>query len=261
MVQAASGDRKVHVLVAEDDDESQELMRAIFRRLDWACTVASDGAAAWKTYQQSPADFGLVIVDALMPMMDGLELCRRIRSLSPATPVIISSALDTQLQVLQGIQSGADDYLAKPIDVNLLVAKMKRALDRSADQDHPHEELYECADLALDARARRVTKRGREIRLTKLEFGVLQFLITKKNHVRSAEDILRSVWGEEYSDDRAVLRAVIRRLRRKIQPNGGETQYIVTHIGAGYSCSEGEPEPSDNPRQGVRRQIDYPYQA
>jgi len=145
------------VLVAEDDQYAQRLVRSLIDRAGWEHAIADDGDEAWTLFSNDPEAYDLVLADIMMPRMDGIELCRRIRAES-GVPILIISALSESDQMIAGIEAGADDYITKPISIDLVTAKMQRAMERGKSSDGA-EPVLTCGELTLDASAQTVTRR------------------------------------------------------------------------------------------------------
>jgi two-component system KDP operon response regulator KdpE len=232
------------ILVAEDDKFAQRLMRQVVEAAGWEYVGASDGDEAWRLFDADPEAFDAVITDVRMPRLDGVALCERIRAQSDV-PIIITSALTHDAQVLAGIEAGADDYLTKPLNVDLLTAKVRRALERARGIEPVDETPLLVGEIVLDPAARVVTKGGRPLRLTRIGYGILLFLLTNKDRIVTPAQILREVWGEESEADVELLRAAMMRLRRVVEDDPGDPRYISTHVGLGYRMSDPETATDD----------------
>ena len=227
------------ILVAEDDRFAQHLMCQVVEAAGWEYVGAWDGEEAWRLFDADPEAFDAAIMDVRMPRLDGVSLCERIRAQSDV-PIIITSALTQDAQVLAGIEAGADDYLTKPLNVDLLIAKVRRALERTRRIEPVEGTPLLVGELALDPGAQVVTKGGRPLRLTRIGYGILLFLLTNKDRIVSPARILRGVWGEGYETDVELLRAAMMRLRRVVEDDPGDPRYISTHVGLGYRLSDPE---------------------
>ncbi len=181
--------------------------------------------------------FDLILLDVMLPGMDGFEVCRRLREQS-ATPVIMLTAREEESDKVTGLELGADDYITKPFSIKELIARVKANLRRKSLADGaplPGRTVF--GDLIIDRDNYEVKKRGEVVNLTLREFELLKFLSSQPKKVYSREELLKEVWGYEYSasaDDGRTVDVMIRRLREKIEDNDKQPRYIVTKRGAGY---------------------------
>lgn len=227
------------VLVAEDDPSSARLVVRGLEAEGWDCILEPDGRAAWERFRTDPHSFDIVITDVRMPGLTGIELCELIRRDSDV-PIIITSALDEDEQMLAGIEAGADDYLTKPLNLELLRAKARRALERTSRLERPA--VFTAGELTLDSAARVVSKGGHQLRLTRIEYGILLFLFSNRGRIVTPSEILQKVWGDEYETELGLLRSAMVRLRRVVEDDPANPQYITTHVGLGYQFT-GPTEP------------------
>jgi DNA-binding response OmpR family regulator len=193
---------------------------------------AADGKDALEKVQsESPH---LIILDIMLPHVDGWEVCRQVRRES-ATPILMLTAKDAEVEKVLGLELGADDYLTKPFSPRELVARVKAILRRSQGGMTPSAEtVREFGALVIDLQRRRVTKNGQDISLTKLEFELLRLLSSQPGRVFPREDIVRNVWGENYVGDFRVADVHIHHLRDKIESDPAQPQFIYTIWGVGY---------------------------
>jgi DNA-binding response OmpR family regulator len=180
----------------------------------------------------------LIILDIMMPSMDGFEATKRIREFSDV-PIIMLTAKADDLDIVKGLDVGADDYIIKPFSIGELLARIRALLRRSSSHasEPLHQEIYEHKDLVIDADQARVTLDGEEIQLTAIEFQLLIKLVTSQGKPVSREELLCSVWGPEYREDRNVLWVAISRLRKKIERNSENPVYVVHHRNLGYTMA------------------------
>jgi two-component system copper resistance phosphate regulon response regulator CusR len=204
------------------------------REESYAVDVAVDGEKALE--QAYLNDYDLIILDVLLPGKDGFEVCRELRAAGSAVPIMMLTARDAVEDRIEGLNTGADDYLAKPFDFNELLARA-RALLRRVPALLP--EVIEVADLAINTRARRVSRAGRVIDLTAKEYALLEYLARRANETVGRADISEHVWDESYDPFSKVIEVFIQRLRRKID---GEhvIKLIRTRRGEGYMLTAGE---------------------
>jgi two-component system KDP operon response regulator KdpE len=220
------------ILVVEDEPRVTLLVRQILQAFGYHVVAAAQGETAIEMVALEQPD--LVLLDILLPHgPDGYEVCQRIREFSNV-PVIMLTAKARQSEVLRGFEVGADDYLIKPFNAQELVARVKAVLRRA---NGPHEETTPClvcGPIEIDF-ARRVARvEGETVHLTRTEYALLRELAQNANKVMLHRELLTAVWGTEYQDDVDYLRAYIRYLRRKLEPDPGNPQYILTSQGVGY---------------------------
>jgi DNA-binding response OmpR family regulator len=221
------------VLVVEDEAKIAGLVVKNLEAIGLACSIAADGHAALERFRKETPD--LVILDLMLPQIDGLEVCRRIRAES-RVPILMLTARRAESDVVLGLEVGADDYLAKPFGTRELVARV-RALLRRAQPDEVEE--IQLGALAIDPARRKVTLEGREIELTSLEFDLLHFLARRPGRVYTREQLLDQVWGRERYVDPRSIDSLVSRLRRKIEPDAQAPRLLQTVWGAGYRMTEG----------------------
>jgi DNA-binding response OmpR family regulator len=223
----------VRILVVDDDEFMQRYYRLLLGSAGWRVLRADDGATAWERFAggQIPAD--VVITDVRMPGMSGIELCERIRGQSDV-PLLVVSQLQGDAQVVAALEAGADDYIVKPINEAILLAKVRRALQRGSRESLGPGQVFACGGLRFDPGAQTLTKDGVPVRLTRTEYQLFEFLAANAGRIVSPSQILQRVWGDGYEGDLDILRAAIVRLRRKIEDDPAAPAYLVTHVGIGY---------------------------
>lgn len=223
------------ILVAEDEIPLRDFISRNLRARGYTVLEAGNGLEAmalWET--ESPH---LLVLDIMMPRLDGLEVCRRIRERSTA-PIIVLTALDAESDKVAALDLGADDYLTKPFGVEELLARVRAALRRSdwVSQTTPRPEpgVRHFGTLAIDLDGHVVSRDGVEVRLTPTEFALLAQLVTHAGKVLTHRQLLQRVWGEEYGTEAEYLRVYMGRLRRKIEDDAANPRYILTEPGVGY---------------------------
>lgn len=231
------------ILVVDDDLELLGLIGFALRQAGYLVIEASDGHKALETFDAELPD--LVILDVNLPGLNGFEVCRHIREKS-ATPVMILTVRSSEEDEVMGLDLGADDYLTKPFSPRSLLARV-RALLRRGEAVQPEGDLKErfitTGDLTLDAENQSVTIRdGMPVRLTNLEYRLLQYLQVNAGRTISAERLTSHVWGYQGVGDKQALKQLIHRLRQKIEANPTDPQYVVTVTGIGYALQRGQPE-------------------
>ncbi len=220
-------------LIVEDDPRIARLVQKNLEAAGLSCRIASDGDAALREF--AAARPSVVILDLMIPGVDGLEVCRRIR-LESDVPVLMLTARRSETDKVLGFEIGADDYLTKPFSTRELVARV-RALLRRAGVKREGEPIRR-GDLVIDP-ARRIAERaGERVDLTTLEFDLLFFLAGRPGRVFSRDDLLRYVWGEERVVDARSIDSLISRLRRRVELDPSHPRYIQTVWGAGYRFAE-----------------------
>jgi len=218
----------VRVMLVEDDDALRGAVGRALRLEGYEVDEASGGAEALERLASLRA--GLVVLDVLMPEMDGLTVCQRLRERGDRTPVLLLTARDLVADRVQGLNAGADDYLTKPFALDELLARV-RALIRRSYPDH--EAAVAVADLSLDPRSREVRRGERTLELTRTEFALLDLLMTNAGIVLSREVIRERVWGYSDSLGSNTLDVYVGYLRRKTE-EGGEPRIIHTVRGVGF---------------------------
>lgn len=222
------------VLVVEDDLPLSDVLVFTLRRAGYDPITAHDGLAALKVWREEEPDF--VLLDLNLPKLDGLVVCRQIRS-ETQTPIIILSVRGGEANVVKGLELGADDYLVKPFSPGELVARM-RAVLRRLGQATPAGKLV-AAGLTLDRSRNEVRRAGQEaIRLTPLEATLLERLMINPDRVLTAENLIDAIWHAE-GGDRTMLKQLVYRLRAKIEPDPSNPIYIETVPGVGYGFVSG----------------------
>ncbi len=219
------------ILVVDDDPKIRSVLSRGLRFEGYTVQVAEDGPQALQMARTAPPD--LVLLDVMLPGMDGLELCARLRR-GLSAPILMLTARDAVPDRIAGLDSGADDYLVKPFDFDELLARIRALLRRVQPQD---EDLLNFADLRLDTVTREVFRGDRALDLTTREYELLLLFLRHPRHVLTREQILDHVWGTPYVESNAI-EVHIGRLREKLEA-AGEPRLIQTLRGAGYALREG----------------------
>jgi two-component system response regulator MprA len=218
------------VLVAEDDPSALESVTRALELEGYDAEGVGNGAEALRVVADAPVD--LLVLDLMMPVIDGLTVCRRLRAAGDRTPVLMMTARTELSDRVSGLDAGADDYLPKPFALDELLARI-RALLRRASYDHEHRPL-EFDDLKIDEASRRVWRGEREVELTKTEFDLLQLLTRNAGIVLSHTTIYERIWGFDFGADSNSLPVYIGYLRRKLEADG-EARLIQTVRAVGYT--------------------------
>lgn len=221
------------ILVVEDDRAIVRILELELNYEGYSFDIAFDGNEAMDKFQG--CQYGLILLDLMLPKMSGIEVCRKIRKHSNVTIIMLTARRDTSDKVI-GLDHGADDYITKPFEMEELLARIRAGLRRSRSK---MEELkiLEIDDLSINLLTRQVIKQGNSIELTKTEYDLLQYLILNKGIVLTREQIIENVWGYDFVGDTNVLDVYIRYLRNKID-YPYETKLIHTVRGVGYTLKE-----------------------
>ncbi|CAN5627148.1 response regulator transcription factor [soil metagenome] len=219
------------VLLVEDDETVSEVVERYLERDGFRVEVVSDGADAVDRFDEG---VDLIVLDIMLPGMDGLEVCRRLRTTS-AVPIIMLTALGEESDRIMGLELGADDYLAKPFSPRELIARVKSVLRRANGTLAPQIAQGElrAAAITLNLDAHEVTVDGDPIVLTSREFGLLAWLMTHPKRVFTREELLERVWGYSYGD-KSTVTVHVRRLREKIEADPAQPRHVATVWGLGY---------------------------
>jgi two-component system, OmpR family, response regulator MprA len=215
------------LLVVDDDPDVRDSLGRALRYAGYQVVTAVHGGEALDAVARSPVD--LIVLDVLMPIMDGFEACRRLRERGDATPVLVLTARDSVDDRVTGLDAGADDYLLKPFALGELQARVRALLRRS----QARRDVLGYADLTLDANARRVTRDGQEVVLTRMEFGLLELLLRNAEQVLSYDVIRERVWGYGEAPASNALTVFVGFLRRKLEA-GGRPRLLHNVRGVGY---------------------------
>jgi two-component system response regulator MprA len=232
VMRAADG-RGGRVLVVDDDPDVREAVETALELDGHRVTTAADGLAALTRMGQ--VEFDAVVLDVLMPNLDGFEVCRRLRAAGNRTPVLILTARDSEEDTIRGLDLGADDYLVKPFALGELLARVRALLRRTrpAGEDAP---LW-FSGLSLDRQTREASRGGRRFELTRTEYALLEQFMRNPRQVLTRELIMERVWGYDFGPTSNPLEVYISYLRRKTEA-GGEPRLIHTVRGVGYALRE-----------------------
>ncbi len=228
------------VLVVEDDQNIVELLEIHLNDLECQLTKAYDGQEGLNHGLNN--SFDLIILDIMLPKVDGLEICRQIRANDIKTPILMLTAKAEEIDKVLGLETGADDYLTKPFSVREFIARVKAIFRRTKFMEtenqpsQPKELFY--GDLSLDIEKRKVTVKGKRVELSPKEFDLLTLLATNPGKSYSRSRILNLVWGYDFDGYEHTVNSHINRLRAKIEPDISEPTYILTTWGIGYRFTE-----------------------
>ncbi|HEX9117474.1 MAG TPA: response regulator transcription factor [Anaerolineae bacterium] len=219
------------ILVIDDDTAYGESLRAYLTTKGFKVVIESDGQKGLRTaYAEHP---DVVLVDVMMPAMDGWRVCQRLRELSDV-PIIIVSARGGEDDVVNGFRLGADDYVRKPVSVRELEGHIRAILKRVRALASETPQVYDDGTLRIDLGQQRAWRKGEAVQLTPTEFRLLKGLLSRKGNVVSHQELLTEVWGPRYADARTNLSLYIRYVREKLEDNPAQPRYIQTKWGVGY---------------------------
>lgn len=218
----------MRVLLVEDQKNVARFVAKGLREQAYAVDVAADGEAG--LFQAEVEDYDVIVLDVMLPEVDGFEVCRRLRERGVGTPILMLTARDDKRSRLEGLDTGADDYLTKPFDFDELLARL-RALLRRGREYRPAR--LAVADLELDTNRHEAVRAGRRVALTTKEYALLEYLMRNPGRIVGREEISRHVWDETFDPFSNVIEVYIGRLRKKID-DGAAVKLLHTRRGAGY---------------------------
>ncbi len=237
-----AGAARQRALVVEDEPAIRELVRFHLDLAGFAVDEVDDGRRALDRSRDTT--FDLILLDVMLPGLDGISVCRAIRAepANRATPILMITARDGESDTVLGLESGADDYLAKPFGVRELMARITAITRRHGRRDNaatPAEDVVHAGGLTLDRQRRRLVVRGEEVELTKQEFDLLLLLASRPGIVYTRAALLQQVWHEDTFVTERTVDAVISRLRRKIEDDPSDPELLLTAWGVGYKFADG----------------------
>ena len=232
---------QTRLLVVDDDADIRELLSAYLARYDMTVETAADGAGLFEKLDH--AHFDLIILDIMLPGEDGLSLCRRLRGTS-AIPVIFLTSLDSSTDRVVGLELGADDYVVKPFDPRELLARIRTALRHTrtltANDQLANTGKFQTGDLLIDYDKHRVYVAGVDAKLTQNEYKLVALLGLHAGKVLTYDYLIKELWGPSARSDNQILRVNMANIRRKIEKNPAQPEYIFTETGIGYRMVEGD---------------------
>mgnify|MGYP001494678158 CR=1 FL=1 len=219
------------ILVVEDEADVVSVIRRTLDEAGYEVSVAMDGNSGYQLAKAN--DFDLLVLDIMMPGMNGLELCRRLRSEKINAPILMLTALNSTENIVAGLDSGADDYLPKPFHFNELLARIRSLIRRNNTEAQPATKMLSAGELTLDPDAKLVFYNKTSVNLTATEFRLLEYFLRNKSRVVSRQDLLESVWGIDFNMSTNVVDVYVNYLRKKLDKAGAE-RMIHTQVGMGY---------------------------
>ena len=219
----------VRILTVEDDERIRTAVSLALQEEGWEVEETSNGEDAVAAFSRQPSD--VVLIDIMLPGIDGFEVCRKIRRLGDV-PIVMVTARSDSHDVVAGLEAGADDYLRKPFDPKELSARVRALLRRSKTIGAPSNFSFDQLEIIVDEGMVRIS--GKEVHLTRTEFKLLIELATNSGKVLSREDLLERVWGYDYFGDSRLVDVHVRRLRTKVEIDPANPKYVVTVRGMGY---------------------------
>ena len=225
----------MRILLVEDEPRAAQMLAKGLREQAYAVDIAADGAQA--LYHTAITDYDALVLDIMLPRYNGLSICQRLRASGSTVPVLMLTARDDVESRIEGLDSGADDYLTKPFDFGELLARLRAIIRRGHRPLTPQR--LSAGTLEIDTRARRASRSGRPVPLTAREYALLEFLMQHAGEVVGRADIAEHVWDESYDPLSNVIDVYVRRLRRKIE-EPGEPALLLTRRGEGYMIAASE---------------------
>ena len=224
------------VLIVEDERAIVEILKFNLKREGYETLEALDGETGLKLAREADPD--LILLDVMLPKMNGFDICAALRKEGRVTPIIMLTAREEETDKVFGLETGADDYMTKPFSMRELMARVKANIRRRALNYAPSAQRLESGRLTLDAQAFCVCKDGTPIDLTQKEYDLLAHLMAAKGKVFTREELMASVWNYDYFGDMRTVDVTVRRLREKIEDDPGKPAYIMTRRGVGYYFAE-----------------------
>jgi DNA-binding response OmpR family regulator len=227
--------KKYRILVVDDDSSIRKFVKANLEARDYQVLVAGDGDESLKIIEEELPD--LILLDIMMPRLDGFKVCQQVREWSDI-PIIMISAKDSENDKVKCFDYGADDYLTKPFALRELLSRVKAVLRRSQTAEKSsHQSSYQNGSLVVDFSKQVATLDGKSVKLTALEYKILAYLTLNAGRIITPNQLLEKIWGEEYAGDYRLLQVNVCRLRRKIKDTAKNSLYIQTKPGIGYIAS------------------------
>lgn len=224
------------ILLVEDEPNVVSVIKRGLTEYGFEVSVAANGVTGLQMALEN--DFDLVILDVMLPLMDGIQVCKRIREQNKVVPIIMLTALDSTENIVGGLDSGADDYMVKPFKIAELAARVRTLLRRRGGETQSNDS-YTIADLRVDINSKMVYRDNEQVKLTATEYRLLEYFIKNKKKVLSRIQILENVWDIDFNMGTNVVDVYVNYLRKKLEKNGG-SKLIHTVFGMGYIMKEGD---------------------
>lgn len=225
----------IRILIADDDREIRDLVKTYLERETYRTDAAADGEEALRLFEAHR--YNLILLDLMMPKIDGIEVCRRLR-MKTNVPILMLTAKDQEIDKVLGLSIGADDYITKPFSIHELVARIKAHLRRflvlGSESGSPQETVLSFKNMTIHLQKYTVTRAGKEITLTGKEFELLKFMASHPEQVFTKTQLFRQVWDSDYLEDDNTVMVHIRKLRMKIEEDPSDPKWIQTVWGIGY---------------------------
>lgn len=231
-----NADRAIHLLVADDEAAIRQALKAVLDGAGFTVTEASNGEEAIELVGRR--DFDAVLLDINMPGMGGMRACTAIRKLRPQLPVIMLTVRDSPQDKVEALEGGADDYVTKPFHTGELRARIRAAVRRVQAPAEAKDTSIRVGDISLDVDRRQVHKGSYAVRLTPKEFDLLHRLMVNAGRPLSHRDLLTTVWGPDYGNELEYLRTFVHQLRKKLEENPSQPEYLLTETWFGYRFRE-----------------------
>ncbi|MDD6345987.1 MAG: response regulator transcription factor [Oscillospiraceae bacterium] len=229
------------ILVCEDEDPIREFVVINLRRAGYEVVDVNCGESALETFEREQGDFDIVLLDIMMPGMDGFQVCKKLREKSSTLGIIMLTARSQEMDKVSGLMIGADDYITKPFSPSELTARVDaiyRRVCMSFIKDENSLSIVESGPFVLNLKSRTVSKNGVPIDLTQVEYQILEYFMKNKNTALDRSSILNHIWGESYYGDDKIVDVNIRRIRMKIEEEPSSPKYIMTIWGYGYKWND-----------------------
>ena len=224
-------------MVAEDEDAIREFVVINLRRSGYDVYDVANGSDAVAAYDDANGNFDIALLDVMMPGMDGISVCRELRRRNSNLGIIMLTAKSQEMDKVNGLMNGADDYITKPFSPSELMARvdaLHRRVVLSESSDRSFREELRSGDFVLNLRNRTLSKRGELVELTQVEFQIMEYFFSNPRTALSRDDILKHVWGDGFFGEEKIVDVNIRRLRMKIEEKPSSPRHIVTVWGLGY---------------------------
>ena len=228
-------DTSAKILIVDDEPNIVDILKANLEREGYTTYTASDGATGLEMGISMKPD--LILLDCMLPRMDGFDVCRKLR-LQTNIPILMLTAKSEEIDKVLGLELGADDYITKPFGTGELMARIRTSLRHSHAQAPGH--VYKALDLEIDFEKRLIRLRGEEVHLTQIEYQLLTLLAENSGRVLTYSYIMNAIWGPYMDNNNQILRVNMANIRRKLEQNPAQPQYVFTEIGVGYRMRENE---------------------